>query len=106
MCQPQCAHGILSAVALIAVVMIVILMHVRNINSLLKRANNEINMQKNQLEEAALHVCRRYQFLDLLINTVPTPFFFVRKDNLTVVGCNEAFEQLCGVSRNTCGLGA
>ncbi len=93
--------GILSAVALIAVVMIVILMHVRNINSLLKRANNEINMQKNQLEEAALHVRRRYQFLDLLINTVPTPFFFVRKDNLTVVGCNEAFEQLCGVSRKS-----
>lgn len=91
--------GILATVALIAVVMVLMLMHVRKINSLLKKANNEINMQKNQLEEAALHVRRRYKFLDLLINTVPTPLFFVRKENLTVVGCNEAFEHLCGISR-------
>ena len=90
---------ILVIMSLIAVAVVLMMMHLRNINSLLKKANNEINMQKNQLEEAALHIRRRYRFLDLLINTVPTPLFFVKKDNLSVVGCNEAFEHLCGISR-------
>lgn len=89
--------GILSLIVAVAAAW---LMHVRHINSLLKKANNEINMQKTQLEEASLKVRRRYEFLGLLINTVPTPLFFVRKSDHTVVGCNEAFEQLCGVPRD------
>ena len=91
----------IAILAIIATVTVFILMHVRHINSLLKKANNEINMQKTQLEEASLKVRRRYQFLDLLINTVPTPLFFVRKFDHTVVSCNEAFEQLCGLSRDS-----
>lgn len=90
----------LAILSVIVTVVVVVLMHVRHINSLLKKANNEINTQKTQLEEASLKVRRRYRFLDLLINTVPTPLFFVRKDDHTVVGCNEAFEQLCGVPRD------
>lgn len=91
----------IAILAIIATVTVFILLHVRHINSLLKKANNEINMQKTQLEEASLKVRRRYRFLDLLINTVPTPLFFVRKFDHTVVGCNEAFEQLCGLSRES-----
>lgn len=91
----------IAILAMIATVMVFILLHVRHINSLLKKANNEINMQKTQLEEASLKVRRRYRFLDLLINTVPTPLFFVRKFDHTVVGCNEAFEQICGLPRDS-----
>ena len=44
-------------------------------------------------------VRRRYKFLDLLINTIPMPLIYIKSDKSAVLGCNEAFEQLCGVSR-------
>ena len=91
--------GVLSTVALIAVVVGVMLMHVRKINSLLKKANSEINMQKSQLEKASMEIRRRYKFLDLLINTIPMPLIYIKSDKSAVLGCNEAFEQLTGVSR-------
>lgn len=93
--------GILVAVALIAVIVVLILFHVRHINSLLKKANNEIHMQKNQLEEASLRIRRRYKFLDLLINTIPTPLVYVKHDDSVVIGCNEAFEHLCSITRES-----
>ena len=91
--------GILSTLALIAVVMILMQMHVRRINTLLKKANGEINMQKSKLEKVSAEVRRRYKFLDLLINTIPMPLIYIKSDKSAVLGCNEAFEQLCGVSR-------
>ena len=92
--------GILVMVGLIAVVVALMLMHVRKINSLLKKANTEINMQKSQLEKASVEIRRRYQFLDLLINTIPAPFLFFKNDKSSVVGCNKAFEQYFGFSRD------
>lgn len=93
--------GTLIAVALIALIVVLILLHVRNINSLLKKANNEIHMQKNQLEDASLRIRRRYKFLDLLINTIPTPLVYVKTDDSVVMGCNEAFEHLCNTARES-----
>ena len=93
--------GTLVAVALIALIVVFMLFHVRHINSLLKKANNEIHMQKNQLEEASLRIRRRYKFLDLLINTIPTPLVYVRHDDSVVMGCNEAFEHLCNIARES-----
>lgn len=93
--------GVLSTLALIAVVMILMQMRVRRINTLLKKANGEINLQKSQLEKVSEEVRRRNKFLDLLINTIPMPLIYIKGDKSAVLGCNEAFEQFCGVKRAT-----
>lgn len=88
----------LLVVAIVTVFVVLILIHVRKTNVLLKRANAEINIKKEQLEVANNMARHRYEFLDKLISTMPTPFMYM-DENSVVVGCNDEFELASGLSR-------
>ena len=89
---------VLLLVAIVAVFVVLILLHVRKTNILLKRANAEIKINKEQLEVANNMARHRYEFLDKLISTMPTPFMYM-DENSVVVGCNDEFEVASGLSR-------
>ncbi len=89
---------VIIAVALVATFVIILLMHVRKTNLLLKKANLEISIQKDQLETANKRAQRRYEFLDLLISSMPAPFLYMDSKGV-LVGCNTAFEEASGKPR-------
>lgn len=90
---------VLVIILALTVLIISILLHVRNTNIKLKQANGEIKVQKDKLEIANQKAQLRFEFLDSLINSLPTPFVYMDSKGM-LIGCNNAFEQASGLSRN------
>jgi PAS domain S-box-containing protein len=61
-------------------------------NVLLTEKNEEITRQKEQLEIANNDLQNQYQFLQILIDSIPNPIFFKDIDG-RYLGCNKDFEK-------------